>query len=209
MWNFSISGFPSSWSGDKIWVKDWSYKISHICECMVGFLQSFDFILTFTCPYLENQIIIGFLRELDTFKSMVWRCCKLIIRFLEGREQIWKFIWSCFIRPWILCYNCASELRLSSRLTNHFNKSLINILQLVWLSYGDPEWIYGSLKLTFIFSKMGLTQVLTYPCMLYPKHFHIIVPIINMSSQSSHGLTNNYSSSTSHISMVNWKLLQP
>ena len=107
---------------------------------------------------------VGFLKELDAFKSMVWRCCKLIIRFLEGREQIRKFVQSCFIRPWNCCYNCASELRLSLRLGIRFNKSLINILHLVWLFYDNPEWIHDLLKLTFIFGKMGVTQVLTYLC---------------------------------------------
>ena len=63
-----------------------------------------------------------------------------------------------------LHYNCTSELHLSLRLGNHFNKSLINILQLVWLFYDNPECIYDSLKLTFIFSKMGVIQVLSYPC---------------------------------------------
>ena len=94
---------------------------------------------------------------------MVWRCCKLIIRFLEGREQIRKFVRSCFRWPWIRCYNCASELRLSLRLGIHFNKSLINIFQLVWLFYDDPERSYDRLKLTSIFIKLGVTQVLTYP----------------------------------------------
>ena len=106
---------------------------------------------------------IGFLRELNTFKSMVWRRCKLNIRFLKSREQILKFVQSCFIWPWIHWYNCASELCLSLGPGVHFNKSLINILQLVWLFYDDPEWSYDHLKLTFIFSKMGVTQVLTYP----------------------------------------------
>ena len=118
-----------------------------------------------TCLPISRKPDFSFLRELDTIKNMVWRCCKLIIRFLEGQEQIWKFVQSCFIRPWIRCYNCTSELRLSLRLGMHFNKSLINILQLVWLFYNDPEWIYDRLKLTFIFGKMGVTQVLTYPCM--------------------------------------------
>ena len=106
---------------------------------------------------------VAFLREFDTFKSIVWRCCKLNIRFLEGREQIWKFVRSCFRWPWIRCYNCASELRLSLRLGIHFNKSLINIFQLVWLFYDDLERSYDRLKLTSIFIKLGVTQVLTYP----------------------------------------------
>ena len=81
--------------------------------------------------HVSRKPEVGFLKELDTFKSMVGRCCKLIIRFLEGREQILKFFRSCFIWPWIRCYNCASELRLSLRLGICFNKSLINIFQLV------------------------------------------------------------------------------
>ena len=105
---------------------------------------------------------VGFLRELDTFKRMVWRCRKLIIRFLKGWEQIWKFVQSCFRWPWICCYNCASELRLSLRLGIHFNKSPINIFQLVWVFYDDPERSYDRLKLTSIFIKLGVTQVLTY-----------------------------------------------
>ena len=40
---------------------------------------------------------VGFLREFDTFKSIILKCCKLKIRFLEGWEQIWKLIQSCFI----------------------------------------------------------------------------------------------------------------
>ena len=99
---------------------------------------------------------------------MVWRCCKLIIRFLEGREQIRKFVRSCFRWPWICCYNCASEWRLSLRLGIHFNKSLINIFQLVWLLYDDPERSYDRLKLTSIFIKLGVTQVLTYPWSFLP-----------------------------------------
>ena len=62
------------------------------------------------------------------------------------------------------CYNCASELRLSLRLGIHFNKSLINIFQLVWLFYDDPERSYDRLKMTSIFIKLGVIQVLTYPC---------------------------------------------
>ena len=115
--------------------------------------------------YLENQTLLFFGNLIDdTFKSIVWRCCKLDIRFLKGREQIWKFVQSCFRWPWIRCYNCASELRLSLRLRIRFNKSLINIFQLVWLFYDDLERSYDCIKLTSIFIKLGVTQVLTCPC---------------------------------------------
>ena len=66
---------------------------------------------------------VGFLRELDTFYRHGMKMLQTDYQ-VSGRRGT-----NPEIR--IRCYNCASELRLSLRLGIHFNKSLINIFQLV------------------------------------------------------------------------------
>ena len=114
------------------------------------------------CLYLENQKLV-FLGNLILFKGWYKDVANWLSGFWKAGNKSGN---SSKVASGDLGFvvNCASAFRLSLRLGIYFNKSLINIFQLVWLLYDDPEWSYDRLKLTSIFIKLGVTQVLTYPC---------------------------------------------
>ena len=114
------------------------------------------------CLYLENQKLV-FLGNLILFKAWYEDVANWLSGFWKARNKSGN---SSEVASGDLGFVVITALLscLSLRLGFHFNKSLINIFQLVWLLYDDPERSYDRLKLTSIFIKLGVTQVLTYPC---------------------------------------------